>query len=511
MHLTLERVLGHPSLQRGEPCVRAGSTGLRRRVRWIHSSEVMEIASLLRGGELLLTGGEMLAVASPSDQRRYVRQLSERNVAGVAIEVGVGLPAVPAAVISEADDLGFPVIELRRRVPFVDVAEAVNAELVNESVTRLRYGGELAHALSGILGEGGDVRALLELLEQRTGVPVALFDSRGRLITRFPADDDAGGAGPPIPPLGGTTSRITVRGAHAATLVFHPRPDTDLDLLAIVSERASEAIGLALLRSRPPSTRDFAASELARLACRTPQERDRLVHLGQLIGFDPGDPVVGIALITTATSAGLPGLDVLLRRHGRIAMDTSDTDVRAVVSLPDRRAAATNRTALVAQLTAWARDLDAVVVGVGPAVPDLPSVFTSMELAVSSAQQRAAYGPGAVVDATVAAIEALLGAEDLRLRREQFVRGQLAMLLALRPSERETLMHTLEVYLDSGCSKTRTAEALHLQRQSLYGRLDRAFGKVGGDPTGTDRALPLHLALRLRHGLQHLGRDHQAG
>ena len=510
MHLTLERVLGHPSLQRGEPCVRAGAAGLQRRVRWIHSSEVMEIAPLLRGGELLLTGGEMLAGASPTDQRRYVRQLSERNVAGVAIEVGVGLPAVPPAVISEADDLGFPVIELRRRIPFVDVAEAVNAELVNESVTRLRYGGELAHALSGVLGEGGDVPALLELLEQRTGVPVALFDSAGRSIARFPADDP-GDADPPTSSLAGTTSRITVRGAHAATLVFHPRPDTDLDLLAVVSERAGEAIGLALLRSRPPSTRDFAASELARLASRNPQERDRLIHLGQLIGFDPGDPVVGMALVTTATSAGLPGLDVLLRRHGRIAVDTSDTEVRAVVSLPDRKAAATTRTALVAQLTAWARDLDAVVVGVGPVVPDLPSVSTSMELAVSSARQRPAYGPGAVVDATAVAIEALLGAEDLRFRREQFVRGQLAMLLALRPNERETLLHTLEVYLDSGCSKTRAAETLHLQRQSLYGRLDRAFGMVGGDPTGTPRALPLHLALRLRHGLQHLVRDHPAG
>jgi purine catabolism regulator len=500
MHLTLERVLGHPSLQRGEPCVRAGAAGLQRRVRWIHSSEVMEIASLLRGGELLLTGGEMLAGASASDQRRYVRQLSERNVAGVAIEIGVGLPTAPPALVDEADDLGFPLIELRRRIPFVDVAEAINAELVNESVTRLRYGGELAHALSGVLGEGGDVRALLELVEQRTGVPVALFDSRGQLITEVPAGRVAPDADPPTP-LGGTTSRISVRGAHAATLVFLPRPDTDLDLLAIVSERASEAIGLALLRSRPPSTRDFAASELARLACRNPQERDRLVHLGQLIGLDPGDPVVAIALVTTAMSAGLPGLDVLLRRHGRIAMDTSDTEVRAVVSLPDRRRAATNRTALVAQLTTWARDLEAVVVGVGPVVPDLPSIPMSMEPAVWSSRQRPAYGPGAVIDATSAAIEALLGTEDLRLRREQFVRGQLAMLLAQRPSERETLLHTLEVYLDSGCSKTRTAEALHLQRQSLYGRLDRAFGMVGGDPTGTDRALPLHLALRLRHGL----------
>ncbi|WP_176445695.1 PucR family transcriptional regulator [Blastococcus mobilis] len=495
-------MLAHPSLTPGEPFVLAGSSGLRRRVRWIHSSEVIEIASLLRGGELLLTGGEMLAGASAADQRRYVRQLAERNVAGVAIEIGSGLSAVPEAVLTEADAVGFPVIELRRRIPFVDVAEAVNAELVNQSVILLRYGGELAHALSGILAHGGDVRALLELLVQRTGVPAALFTSAGRLITRFPDPEDALPAESPSPPVGGTTSRISVRGAHAATLILYPRPDTDPELLAVIGERASEAIGLALLRSHPPSTRDFAASELARTACRAPQNPTRLIHLGQLIGFDPADPVVAIALITAATSAGLPGFDGLLRRHGRIAMDTSETEVRAVLSLPDRKTAATGRAALVAQVKEWARDLNAVVVGVGPVVPDLASVSTSMELAVSAVQQRSAYGPGSVVDATATAIESLLGGEDLRLRREQFVRGQLAMLLALRPAERETLLHTLEVYLDSGCSKTRTADALHVQRQSLYGRLDRVFRMVGGDPTGTDRVLPLHLALRLRHGLQ---------
>jgi len=500
MHLTLEGVLAHPALLPSEPSVRAGASGLGRRVRWIHSSEVIEIASLLRGGELLLTGGEMLAGASAQDQRRYVRQLAERNVAGVAIEVGPKLSSLPEAVLDEADTVGFPVIELRRRIPFVDVAEAINAELVNASVTRLRYGGELAHALSGVLAQGGDARALLEELLQRTGVPATLFTSSGQLIADSRGvEDDA--AEPGAPAGTGTTSRISVRGAHAATLVLHPSADTDPELLAVVAERAGEAIGLALLRSHPPSTRDFAASELARTASRTPQDARRLVHLGQLIGFDPADPVLGIALVTATVGAGLSGFDGLLRRRGRVAIDTADTEVRAVVSLPDRSRAATARASLVEELKEWVRDLDAVLVGVGPVVPGLASVSTSMELAVSSLRQRSAYGPGSVVDSTTTAIESLLGSDDLRLRREQFVRGQLAMLLSLRPSERETLLHTLEVYLDSGYSKTRTAATLHLQRQSLYGRLERAFGMVGGDPTGTDRALPLHLALRLRHTL----------
>lgn len=494
----------------------AGSGNLRRRVRWIHSSEVMEIASLLRGGELLLTGGEMLTAASVGDQRRYVRELAERNVSGVVIETNAGLHPVPAAVVGEAEALGFPVIELRRRIPFVDVAEAVNAELVDDSVARLRFGGELAHALSGVLSQGGDVDALLELLVERTGVPVGLYASAGALITERaagPEPDATGRSEPPEVPAAAppreVSSRINVRGAHAATLMFSPQPETDLDLLAIVSERASEAIALALLRSRPPSTRDLAASELVRLAGRSSPEPSRLAHLGQVVGLAPGEPVVALALGTATTSAGLPGLDGLLRRYGRIAMDASDTAVRVILSLADHRSAAGRRNALITELADWVRDLDAVVVGVGPVVPGLASVPTSMQLAVAALHERSAYGPGAVVDATTSAFSFLLDSDEARADSELLVRSQLGMLLALRPAESEILMHTLETYFDTGCSKTRTAELLHLQRQSLYGRLDRAFALVGGDPTGTGRALPLHLALRLRHGLRRLRGEHR--
>ena len=182
MRLTLAATLEHPTLVAARPRVLAGGAGLQRRVRWVHSSEVLEIAPLLRGGELLLTGGEMLGAALPAVHRRYVRELAERHVAGVAIQTGPQLPAVPASLLDEAERLGFPVIELRSRVPFVGVAEAVNAELVNDSVTMLQSGGELAHALSGILGEGGGLQAVLDELVRRAGVPAALLDSAGQVI-----------------------------------------------------------------------------------------------------------------------------------------------------------------------------------------------------------------------------------------------------------------------------------------------------------------------------------------
>jgi purine catabolism regulator len=465
-------------------------------VRWIHSSEVLEIAPLLRGGELLLTGGEMLATASESEQRRYVRELAERQVAAVAIETGPRLPELPAPLLAEADALGFPVVELRRVVPFVGITEALNGELVNEQVTRLRYGGDLARALSAILGDGGGVQALLDELGTRTGTPVALFDRAGDLITQVSDVDD----GEPRSLLGAITSRITVRGAHAATLAFYPAPGADLDLLALAGERAGEALVLALLRASPPSARDFAASELARLAARSEEHRGRIDQLGELIGLGRNDAVVGIAI--GGGSTGLHGLDGLLWRHGKVAIDTSDNQARVVLAVADRDRAGEARRNLIADLVEWARGHVDLVVAVGPVVPALRMLGASMGPAETCLARRPAHGAGIVVDAAATMTVDWLSSDALRPQAQRLVQGQLAMLLAARRSERDLLLETLEAYLDHGCHKTRTAEALHLQRQSLYGRLERVFARLGGDPTGTDRALALHLALKLRHALR---------
>ena len=55
--LTVEMALALPSVRRGLPKVVAGRRNLDRPIRWAHSSEVPDIARLLKGGELLLITG----------------------------------------------------------------------------------------------------------------------------------------------------------------------------------------------------------------------------------------------------------------------------------------------------------------------------------------------------------------------------------------------------------------------------------------------------------------------
>src|SRR3954467_14585236 len=85
--ITVSAALALPALRRGLPEVVAGAGGLDRPIRWVHAGEVPNMASLLRGGELLLTTGMGIGPRA-ADQRRFVAELAARGVAALVIELG---------------------------------------------------------------------------------------------------------------------------------------------------------------------------------------------------------------------------------------------------------------------------------------------------------------------------------------------------------------------------------------------------------------------------------------
>jgi len=128
--LTLREILALDPVRATEPELLAGHTALDRPVRWVHSSEVYEGANFLDGGELLLTNGFGLTDADEETRRRYVRELAARGAAGLAVEVGRSLPAMPAEVVDEARRRELPLLAMHRVVPFVRITEAANRAIV---------------------------------------------------------------------------------------------------------------------------------------------------------------------------------------------------------------------------------------------------------------------------------------------------------------------------------------------------------------------------------------------
>jgi purine catabolism regulator len=104
-------------------------------------------------------------------------------------------------------------------------------------------------------------------------------------------------------------------------------------------------------------------------------------------------------------------------------------------------------------------------------------------------------------DVSVPSVRRLLWALRDEPALADFVQRRLAPLRAYDARHRGELLKTLEAFCAHGGSKTETAKALHLERQSLYKRLTRIEELLEARLTDEETLLGLHLALHARHVL----------
>ncbi|WP_311212031.1 MULTISPECIES: PucR family transcriptional regulator ligand-binding domain-containing protein [unclassified Arthrobacter] len=486
MSILLGAALEYQSLKSADPLVLNDVPGaLSRPVRWVHSSEVLDIAPLLSGGELLLSGGQALAGVTPERQANYVRELAARGIAALALETGPALPEIPAGMLTIAEAAGLPVIELRQVVPFVGVMQEINSLLVSESVEHLQHADQASHAMAAELAHGGGLDQLLAVLSERTGAGARLVSPSGLTLGaagETSAMDDGGSV---------TTVDVPVRGVLAARLELHVPDDGDGGLARVAGERSVDILGLALLQRMPPGLKELAGIELMR-AINSGSQQWQLQQLGPASGF----PVLGkvAAVVIRSTGAGhlRPAVDALLREcvpHS--ASYANNAELIALAALDD---GAVTRRALTVALQGLEVPAGSVV-AVGPLGAGIDQAPWSLAEA-RRALELVPAGHG-VVDADTLAVE-LLAHEALDpATREGFVQRQLGAVVEHDRLKKSELMRTLTVWLDTGCNTAQAARELHLERQSLHHRLQRIFELCGGDPRGTGRLAALHLATRL--------------
>ncbi|NEB60213.1 PucR family transcriptional regulator, partial [Streptomyces diastaticus] len=193
--ITVRRALELPGLRGGLPEVLAGADRLHRTVRWVHAGEVPNIASLLKGGELLLTTGYGLGTR-PAEQRAFVRTLAERGIAALVVELGPRFARLPAALVDTARAAGLPLVQLHREVPFVTVTEEIHTEIVNGHYALLQRAEEVHRRCTGALLGGGGVPQVLAILADFAGNPVFLETPDGRLL--YAAGSGPEGAADPL-------------------------------------------------------------------------------------------------------------------------------------------------------------------------------------------------------------------------------------------------------------------------------------------------------------------------
>ncbi|MFD9331448.1 PucR family transcriptional regulator [Streptomyces sp. NPDC060065] len=527
--ITVQRALELPGLRSGLPEILAGADRLQRTVRWVHAGEVPNIASLLKGGELLLTTGYGLGTR-PAEQRAFVRTLAERGIAALVVELGPRFTRLPAALVDTARSAGLPLVQLHREVPFVAVTEEIHTEIVNGHYALLQQAEEVHRRCTEALLGGGGVPQVLGILADFSGNPVFLETAEGQLL--YAAGSGGAGADPlqvweglrgqhkGEPPAG--TTLVDVPGGGPGTgsvrarLVLLPVNAPVAPVHRLAMERAAGILAVVLMQARQEE--ELAARGrgdfLTDLAEGRIEAEDAPTQ-ARVLGFKPGSspllPVVmrladglspggGWAVLARAVaeelaSVGVPVLLGVRPVEGRVPLLLGLRSESERSAVADRVAAALRAGVERAGMQRPGAQPPVVVVGVAGG-------WAAASAGLRHAAETATAAQGLTdrpwYDARRLDIDLLLW----RLRDHPdlaaFVDRAIGPLRDHDNRSKPPLLPTLETYLAHAGRKAETARELHLNRQTLYNRLARIGELLGTDLDDPQTVLALSLALRAR-------------
>ncbi|MER7586625.1 PucR family transcriptional regulator ligand-binding domain-containing protein [Micromonospora sp. NPDC127501] len=545
---TVREVLALDPVRHGAPRVVAGDDGLDRPVRWVHVAEVPDIATLLGGGELVLTTG----IGLPGDDaglRAFIGDLADVGVSGLVVELGRRyVSGVPRVMAAAAERRGLPLVELRRATPFVRITEAVHALIVDAQLTELRATEEIHQRFNDLSVEGADAAEVIRQAAELSGCPVVLENLSRQVLGYDPAGESAellldgweqhsrrirpAGRTAYDPDSGWLVTTVGARGQDWGRLLLRWPASGDVPSARAVEPAAGSPTRLTILIERAAST-----LALGRLIRRDAEGLERQIHRTLLTALlDHSRPVDEVGLRAKALGV------VLDRRHLVGVMVRHRADDPAGEVGPEAGQArlrdlseAVGQALREAKLTALTSAVDDNSVGALLALPD-PAAEDRALSAFAGALRRVRLDAGAARATIVAAgsgvstlrearrslVEARQIAEAARRDRrdlpifrlphvglagllhllrdeprlQTFVERELGALLeydARHPRER--LLDTLRAYLEQGRNKSAGAAAAHLSRPAFYERLARIARILDVDLDSVEASLSLHVAL----------------
>ncbi|WP_293784965.1 PucR family transcriptional regulator [uncultured Aeromicrobium sp.] len=500
MLIPLTEVLQMPAFCAAEPVVRTGDPE-RAMVRWVHSSEVFEIGSLLAGGEVLLTTGLGLHGRTSEQLTSYVREVAAAGCVAVVMEMGRSFFSVPEPLLEAAGHHGLVFVTLHAVVPFERMVEDFHELMVRRKLGVYRYGEHSWDDLLAVVLAGEGLRSLLDAVSRSAGCEVEFLGLEGQLVERSRISSTVSAS---------QHVAAQVRGASGplGTLVLRGRQTRHRQAVA---ERGAVAVALELSRFSGPIVRpSLAQSLITDLAAGTLLSSGDVLRRLAEAGWAGADRWQGATVAVVDADPRRPLVDEVAvaeeafgEAWGRVLVGSISSHVVVVgrgAPPPHRLREYAANVAVRLESTRGDRPL------LGFARPitepgDLPEAIRNAREVVRLAGtigQRS----GTLLQRDVG-VQRLLSHVDKAVVSD-FVSEQMGELIDHDRAHGSQLVKTLDAFLACRGSKREAADRLGIRRQSLYARLARIERLLGVELDQNDQLAALSLALmawRMRTGL----------
>ena len=510
MAMTVEAALQLEVFRRIPFKVYAGETSLARAIRWVHPTEIADIATFLSGGEMLLTAG--LGIGStPEGQRGYIAQIADAQAAVLIIELsGRAFDVMPQALIDAAREREFPLVGLDGELPFVEVSAQVHESIVDQRVLDLSAYERLNATFMQLLLAGRDHVLFTDALAAEVGHPVVLEDATRQVVaysgasppgdevlseweqhSRIAHDVGTGDGNNANEARGCTRRAVVLRGERWGWLhVLHggvPIAGT----AGYALDRATDGIAIALLGARESGAKsaqrqnalvsrlllgDISGDSFVTRALRIGRDlRDRALVAVFVCKEKPAGPTSDEAIEELCRKMHVPAVVADLGEHTLAIMGLSRTS---------------SEKQLVERLTA----LD-VRAGISRPVSadQLPTAIEQARSAASVASAKPDKAVHRFDDLGVLRLLAsLAGGPELA----RYIEDELGPILKYDAKATNPLLPTLRTYLSCDGNKSQAAQALFVQRRTLYYRLERITSLLGRPLDDPDTRQALIFAVR---------------
>jgi purine catabolism regulator len=478
----------------------------------------------------------VLLPSSAAEGRTFGRVVSDLADAGVAAFLLAGDPDPDG--LEAAEQAGAPVLRLAANASLVEAERSIISLIVDrESQLRRRVEHVYEQLLTTLVDDAGIGQLTSEVAEV-TGRPAVVLDEYFRVFVTEPNDAATRALGRALgtvlaerdPRVAGAKATsplrlaphddgveallvpLSLRGTPAGYLALGGEETiSELDLR--IAERAARVLGIELAKQRAVTEAQLRLQGdfLEDLLSGGYPSEEAMLARARWMGHDLTRPHVVLALAVdeppptaTVESRRMRAADIVRTEVMRVAAGALVREQQGAFDVAIPQATPPDHAASLALAERVREQLERVLVGatvtvgVGrshPGVRGLARAYREAEQALAVA--RALLGGGQTIHFEGLGVQRLLFQLRDNPELASFYEDMLGRLQAHDERQGAELVSTLEAFFDCHGNHVRTAQRLHLHRNTLLYRLDRVRQVLGVDLDDPEMRLALQVALKI--------------